>query len=216
MTTSDVLGLIAYGMTVGVALAAPIGPINVEIIKRGLRNGFKDGWMLGLGALTADTLYAVVIVAGLTPFVDSPAIRVPLFLAGGAMLCRVGWSSLKTARAGDIADQSDPSPRHGRSFLTGFMLAVLNPMGIVYWFSVGSALVAEAVDRVGRGGAPVLVGGVFFGILCWVTTISIVAQVSRKFVTGKGMRWITGISGVIIIGFGLWFVWQAATTLLNS
>lgn len=215
MTTTEILGLIAYGMTVGVALAAPIGPINVEIIRRGLRDGFLNGWMLGLGALSADTIYAILIVGGLTPLADSPALRVPLFLAGGIMLGWVGWKSLRAALKGRATEDGAVPARHGRSYVTGFFMAVFNPMGIVYWLSVGAALVAEAVNRVGTAGSPILVGGVFLGILCWVTSLSIVAQISRRLVTGPAMRWITGISGVIIIGFGVWFLVQAIATLLS-
>ncbi len=212
MTTAELLGLIVYGMTVGVALAAPIGPINVELMRRGIRDGFFHGWLVGLGALTADTLYAVLVVGGLTPVADRPALRVPLFLAGGVMLAWVGWGSLRHALFGLSESEATP-PQRGRSFVTGFFMAAFNPMGIVYWLSVGAALVAEAVDRVGQAGSPVLVGGVFLGILCWVTFISVVAQVSRRFVTGSGMRWVTGASGIIIIGFALWFFWQGLTTL---
>jgi threonine/homoserine/homoserine lactone efflux protein len=212
VTTAELLGLIVYGMTVGVALAAPIGPINVELIRRGIRDGFFHGWLVGLGALTADTLYAVLVVGGLTPVADRPALRVPLFLAGGVMLVWVGWGSLRHALFG-LSESEVTPPQRGRSFVTGFLMAAFNPMGIVYWLSVGAALVAEAVDRVGQAGSPVLVGGVFLGILCWVTFISVVAQVSRRFVTGSGMRWVTGASGIIIIGFALWFFWQGLTTL---
>ena len=213
MTTTELLGLIVYGMTVGVALAAPIGPINVELIRRGIRDGFLHGWLVGLGAMSADTLYAILVVSGLTPLADRPALRVPLFLAGGVMLALVGWTSLRHALAGPPKSEMS-SPRRGRSFVTGFLMAAFNPMGIVYWLSVGAALVAEAVGRVGTAGSPVLVGGVFLGIFCWVTFISVIAQVSRRFVTGNGMRWVTGVSGVIVLGFALWFFWQGFTTLL--
>lgn len=212
MTTAELLGLIVYGMTVGVALAAPIGPINVEIIRRGIRDGFFPGWMVGVGALSADTIYAILVVSGLTPLADRPTLRVPLFLAGGVMLAWVGWSGVRTALDGTV--DTGPAPRRGgRSFVTGFLMAAFNPMGIVYWLSVGAALVAEAVDRAGTAGSPALVGGVFVGIFCWVTVISVVAQISRRFVTGKGMRWITGVSGLVIIGFAVWFFWQAGSTL---
>lgn len=214
MTPMETLGLIVYGMTVGVTLAAPIGPINVEIIRRGIRDGFVHGWVLGLGALSADTIYAALIVAGLTPLADRPALRVPLFLAGGLMLGWVGWMSVRTALCGDTVDTGGRIPRRGRSYITGFLMAVFNPMGIVYWLSVGAALVADAVQRVGQVGSPILVMGVMFGIFCWVTFVSMLAQVSRRFVTGSGMRWVTGISGVIIIGFALWFFWQGFTTLI--
>ena len=208
----ELVGLLAYGMFIGVALAAPIGPINVEIISRGIRYGFRNGWYVGLGALTADTIYATIVVSGLTPIADRPALRVPLFLAGAAMLGWVGINSLRAAIK-PAADVKREAPRGNRSYLAGFLIALLSPMGIVYWLSVGAALVAEAVERVGQIGTPVLVIGVFLGLLTWVTTLSVVAQVSRRFVTGNGMRWITGTSGVVILGFALWFLVQGITAI---
>ncbi len=208
----EFVGLVAYGMFIGVALAAPIGPINVEIISRGIRYGFRNGWCVGLGALTADTIYATIIVSGLTPIADRAALRVPLFLAGAAMLGWVGINSLRSAITPSVQVEL-AVPRGNRSYLAGFLIALLSPMGIVYWLSVGAALVAEAVERVGQIGTPVLVIGVFLGLLTWVTTLSMIAQVSRRFVTGQGMRWITGTSGVIISGFAIWFLIQGITAI---
>lgn len=213
MTALEIIGMIAYGMFIGVALAAPIGPVNIEIIARGLRHGFRNGWYVGLGALSADTIYAGIIVSGLTPVADRPAIRVPLFLAGAAMLAWVGYSSLRKAMK-PVSEVQAEAPKGHRSFATGFLIAVLSPMGIVYWLSVGAALVAEAVARVGKIGAPVLVCGVFLGLLVWVTSLSVVAQASRRFVTGNGMRWITAGSGVIILGFAGWFLAQGIRGLV--
>ena len=213
MSAVEIMGMLAYGMFIGVALAAPIGPINIEIITRGIQYGFRNGWYVGLGALTADTIYAAIIVSGLAPIADSPTLRVPLFLAGAAMLGWVGANSIRAALNPSPERASAEVPRGHRSFVTGFLIAALNPMGIVYWLSVGAALVAEAVDRVGTVGAPVLIGGVFLGLLVWVTSLSIVAQVSRRFVTGNGMRWVTGISGVIVIGFALWFLVQGIRSI---
>lgn len=208
MTVVELAGLVGYGMVIGVALAAPIGPINIEIITRGIRHGFLNGWLVGLGALTTDTVYAVLVVSGLTPLADTPGLRFPLFLAGGVMLTFVAHSSLRSAR--DMAATLDhTAPRRGRSYITGVLIAALSPMGIVYWLSVGAALVAEAVDRAGRVGAPVLVGGVFLGLLTWVTSLSMLARIARRFVTGRGMQWVTGISGVVILGFAAYFFLQA-------
>jgi threonine/homoserine/homoserine lactone efflux protein len=208
MSTGELIGLVLYGMTVGIALAAPIGPINIEIIRRGIRDGFMHGWMVGAGALSVDTVYAMVIVAGFASFADNDAIRMMLYLAGGVMLGWVGLSSVRTALRGIEGSASDkPKPR-GRSYLTGVLMAAFNPMGIVYWLTVGAGLAADAVDRVGQSGAPVLVIGVTLGIFLWVSTLSVIAQVSRRFVTGQGIRWVTGISGAIIVSFALFFFWQ--------
>jgi L-lysine exporter family protein LysE/ArgO len=208
------LGLVVYGMTIGVALAAPIGPINIEIIKRGLQGGYMRGWLVGLGALSADTFYAILIVSGLTPLADRPALRAPLFLAGAVMLVWIGVNSVRTALRGDGVD-ADHVPARRASYLTGLLMALFNPMGLVYWLSIGAALVADAVERVGSTGAPMLVGGVFAGILLWVTFLSWFAQVARRFVTGRGMLWVTGIGGIVLIGFGLRFAHRALSVAVG-
>jgi L-lysine exporter family protein LysE/ArgO len=208
MNAGQMLGLLFSGMGVGVVLAAPIGPINIEIIRRGLLQGSRAGWLVGLGALTADTLFATLIVSGITQVADRPALRIPLYVAGALMLAYIGTMSLRQALGGPIELRGAVQAR-SRAYLTGFLMAALNPMGIVYWLSVGSALVAEAVAQVGRAGSPVLVGGVFCGIFCWVTLLAILVHFGRRFVNERVMRWITGLSGMVLIGFGGWFALQA-------
>lgn len=210
MNAAQIVGLLFSGMGVGIVLAAPIGPINIEIIRRGLLQGSRSGWLVGLGALTADTIFATLIVSGVTQVADRPLLRVPLYAAGALMLAYIGAMSLRQALGGPIEFQGQPvEQRHSRAYITGFMMAVLNPMGIVYWLSVGSALVAEAVAKVGRAGSPVLVGGVFLGIFCWISLLATLVHFGRRFVNERVMRWITGISGVVLIGFGIWFALQA-------
>jgi len=200
------LRVMLEGMAVGVALAAPIGPINVEIIRRGLDGGFRHGWLVGLGAVTADTLYCLLVVTGLAPLSDSGALRAPLFLAGAAVLLYVGIASVRAARRGSSASAKINSSR--RSYLTGLIMAAANPLGIVYWLSVGAALVASAVARSGRCATPFLIGGVFAGIVSWVTLLSTMTQVGRRFVSPRVMAWVTGLSGLVLIGFGGYFALQ--------
>lgn len=204
MTVWETLSIALYGATVGVVLAAPIGPINIEIVRRGIRDGFAHGWMTGLGALTADTIYALAIVLGFAQFAENENVRITLFFFGAAMMAYIGYSSIKNALDSDGGETVEV--RRGQSYITGFLMAAFNPFGIIYWLTVGAGLAADAVNRGGPGAAPVLVVGVTLGILAWVTTLSVIAQVSRKFVTGGGMRWITGLSGVVLIGFAVWFL----------
>lgn len=198
-------------MGVGVALAAPLGPINIEIIRRGLAGGFLVGWLVGLGAVSADTIYCIVVVAGLTSVADSPTLRAPLLGAGAIVLGYLGFKSVQTAMAGSTSTGGLPSPR--RSYTTGFLMAAASPFGIVYWLSIGAALVASAVERAGTGATPALVGGVTFGLVCWVTLLSILTRAGRRFVSPTAMRWVTGLSGVALIGFGVYFGVQGIVAL---
>ncbi len=206
MSGLEFLRLLIYGGTVGVLLAAPIGPINIEIVRRGICDGFQAGWLMGLGALSADTIYAMVIVLGFARFAEDERIRIVLFLLGAVMMAYIGLSSIRNALGAAGASMTSAPLRRGRSYITGFMMAAFNPFGIVYWLTVGAGLAADAVNRFGEGAAPVLVIGVTTGILLWVTTLSVIAQISRRFVTGRAMQWITGLSGAFLLGYGVWFL----------
>ena len=205
--------LVLQGMGVGVGLAAPIGPINIEIIRRGLHGGFVSGWLVGAGALSADTLYCALIVSGLTPLADSAALRAPLFLAGALVLAYLGLVSVRGAVADTAVAAAQPS--HRRSYVTGFLMATASPVGIVYWLSIGGALVASAVERAGAEGAPLLVGGVCLGILCWVTVLSLLTHGGRRYVSGSVLRWLTGLGGLMLVAFALTFAVQGARALAD-
>ncbi|MCC6312390.1 MAG: LysE family transporter [Thermomicrobiales bacterium] len=198
--------ILLQGMGVGVALAAPIGPINIEIIRRGLRGGFLNGWLVGLGAMTADTIFCALVVSGATPLADNPVVRIPLYLLGAAVLLFLGVSGLIAAVRGAETTGSPPSGR--RSFVAGFMMAVGNPMGIVYWLSIGAALIAGAIEQAGREAGPVLVAGVFSGILLWVTALSGLTRAGREFVSPRIMRVISAAGAMVLVGFGLFFLWS--------
>ena len=45
------------GMGIGLAVAVTVGPIGILCIQRSLTQGFRVGFMTGLGAATADAAY---------------------------------------------------------------------------------------------------------------------------------------------------------------
>ena len=51
-------GAIIQQIVLGISLAAPVGPINIEMLKRGIERGFWHAWVVGIGGMTADVFYA--------------------------------------------------------------------------------------------------------------------------------------------------------------
>ncbi len=58
--------LFLKGLLIGLAIAAPVGPIGVLCIRRTLAEGRATGFVSGLGAATADAFYGAVAGFGLT------------------------------------------------------------------------------------------------------------------------------------------------------
>lgn len=203
--------ILLQGIGVGIALAAPVGPINVEIIRRGMRGQFVHAWLTGLGAVCADSLICVLVIAGALRFVNDPKIRTTMFLAGAAVLLLLGVRGLLDARRGDQIEST--APARGNSFFTGFTMAALNPMGIVYWLSIGSALIAAAIDQNGASAGPFLVAGVFTGTIMWVTALSALVAVGTSHTATWVPRVIGAAGSVLLIAFGLYFAWRGFAEL---
>ena len=89
------LSFLLRGILVGFAIAAPVGPIGVLVIRRTFVEGRLRGFVSGLGAATADLFYGCVAAFGLT-FISHALISQSTWirLIGGAFLCYLGLTTL--------------------------------------------------------------------------------------------------------------------------
>src|SRR3954467_12779270 len=102
---------ILKGILLGLGAAVPIGPVNVQVARRTLRDGFARGVALGAGAVTVDVTYAILSTLGLRTIGNRPAVVIPLTLAGALLLGYMGVQSLLAARRTGIADPLEtPAP----------------------------------------------------------------------------------------------------------
>ena len=114
----------------GLSLAAPIGPVNLEIIKRGLNSGFKQAFLTGAGAMSADTTYLTLIFFGLISFLNIAFIKIVLGTAGSFILIYLGLVSVKEFFHRAVVENQSRR-MYGSSFITGYVLAISSPMTII-------------------------------------------------------------------------------------
>ena len=89
---------------IGLAIAAPVGPIGVLCIRRTLADGRLIGLLTGLGAATADGVYGAIAAFGLTAVSDLLIGQGPwLGLIGGLFLCYLGVRTFMAVPAGPAA-----------------------------------------------------------------------------------------------------------------
>lgn len=193
---SDVL-IFLRGMAIGLAVAAPVGPVGLLCIRRALADGRGAAFVAGLGAAVADTFYGAVAAFGLT-FVTGflMAHQVLLKLAGGGFLVVLGW------RAWQARPVLVPTPRQGPGLVADFfstlMITLTNPGTILGFMGVFAAL----GDTDLNGGAAVLVAGVFAGSAAWWLLLSAAAGAVRSSCTPLLLRRLNQASGVVIMLFG--------------
>ncbi|HEX6347963.1 MAG TPA: LysE family transporter, partial [Candidatus Dormibacteraeota bacterium] len=109
------LGFLGRGLLIGLAIAAPVGPMALLCIRRTLERGWPSGFASGLGIATADGIYAAVAAFGLT-LVSGLLLREARWVqvVGGLTIVALGVSSLVRSPArGEVSPAGRGSGRGG-------------------------------------------------------------------------------------------------------
>jgi L-lysine exporter family protein LysE/ArgO len=208
------LTLLLSGIVLGFTVAAPIGPVNIAVIRRGLAAGFTPAWLLGLGAGIADAIYVILVFLGLAPWLEhSFAFRVALWSVGGAFLVYLGVSGLRVRQV--LTTSIEPSaPRELHPFVAGFGITLLNPMTVVSWAAIGGAFFAMFAVDANIANGLILAGSVFLGSVLWSGAVAVTVHYARRRVTDRLLRGVSVAASLALIVFGLGFLVQAAQTIL--
>lgn len=189
------------GILIGFSIAAPVGPIGVLCIRRTLADGRVAGLVSGLGAATADALYGCVAGFGLT-LISNFLVRQQwwLGLIGGLFLCYLGGKTLLSTPAEQAASAKGTGLLG--AYASTFFLTVTNPVTILAFAAIFAGL-GLANTSGNYGAAAILVLGVFLGSALWWLLLSGGVSLLRERFTATGLHWVNRISGVIILGFGI-------------
>ncbi|KLN60408.1 hypothetical protein WH96_11705 [Kiloniella spongiae] len=203
------LALILKGLLMGLAIAAPVGPMALLCLKLSLEKGIKSGIATGLGIAIADMTYGIVALLGfsalMTVLLDyNETIR----LIGGVGLLALAIHSLLKVEKGKEAAKSKPLPQNIASkdliliFTTAYGLTMTNPMTILVFLAIFAGL----GDEVSHEGKWIVAVGIFFGSLGWWIVIAFIGSVLRTRLSPKIISTINIASGIIIGGFGLYIL----------
>src|SRR4051794_22897770 len=80
----------------GISFAVPMGPVNFEIVRRGIGQGFLCAWFVSLGALTADFVYLIAIDQGISVYMSIHWIHISLTWLGALFFLHLSYSSIKS------------------------------------------------------------------------------------------------------------------------
>ena len=200
--------LLIKGMAVGFAIAAPVGPIALLCIQRGISGGWLSGLASGLGAAAADSLYGSIAAFSLT-LVQTFLLdhRYIIAIIGGILLCLLGVRILFMKPATVVANPKSSTVDLFGDFISTFMLTLANPTTVLSFIAIFAAINASAAGS-SYGAAGTLVLGVFAGSAVWWLCLALGIGVIRHKMDEPILRWIGRFSSGLIIAFGLYTLWR--------
>src|ERR1017187_5127685 len=205
--------VLSAAFLMGLAAAAPMGPVNMLAIRRGVIGGWRHTLACGIGSVTGDLiLFSMVLVGGHYFFSDlsNPTLQTLRAAIGVIVLLPLGIYFVVRAvkdpmQAYTSARQhwdEGTVPAHLIAEVTDcFALTIFNPLTILYWVGVTSNWLPFAHSVLGYS-APVW--GILLaaaGLMSWFTALIVVVRFIPHRIGPTFFRLVNAILGLILLGF---------------
>jgi threonine/homoserine/homoserine lactone efflux protein len=205
---SALLPLATYGFLLGWSVAWPPGPINAEIVRRGLARGFAPAYGVGLGAATGDAGWAVAVVLGAGALLGSAAARHALALLSTALLLllaavylRGAWRGLADWRMGRVPEPAGRFDGGRAGYFLGLGMALSSPWNIAFWLAV---IGRPQTLQGGPGASLVVAGAVLLGTNLWVLLLCAAVVLLRlRFASSAWEVVAKGATGLLMLFFAV-------------
>ncbi|MCT4654740.1 MAG: LysE family translocator [Cohaesibacter sp.] len=193
---------------VGLAIAAPVGPIGLLCIRRTLTLGAGIGIASGLGAAVADGTYGLLAALGLSFSGILESHGDMMRLGSGLLLLILGGRIFYHGLTSSLSSP-EPSANASPKVATGllafgstYLLTIANPATFLSFVAMISALSEGLGSSI--WGPYILVLGVFTGsALWWFFLVGLVSKL-RHVLSPLFMKGIDLFSGLLLLGWGGW------------
>ena len=189
------------GILLGLGVAIPIGPLNILIMNYSL-SSFGRGFALGMGAMSADILYFVLLSLGVLVVFDNPWIFKSIAIFGAIFLLYMAWACYKNASK-MLAKISNTE--RGESllacYLKGLGLNSINPFIIGFWLSLSSVIASSANWMIAAF-------GVLLALFAWVVGLSLITSLARRIISAKVARIFSYVSAVLMLFFTAFLIYN--------
>ena len=192
--------LFLKGIIIGFAIAAPVGPIAILCIQRTLSHGRLTGFCIGMGAASADMIYACIAGFGLV-FITSFLILHQTWLRfiGSIFLLYLGYKVSRSKPAAWLPENKQTNLVKIYGF--SFMLTLTNPLTIFAFMAIFTSF-GIVSQHEHYSFTILLISGVFIGSFLWWLILVWSVSLFRSRIKPSSFRWINLCAGSIIVLFG--------------
>jgi len=187
------------GLLTGLVLATFVGPIFFAVVDLGLKGNTKGAAYLAFGTFISDILTVLLIYAVATNVNRNSPVLKGMYIAGGLVLVVLGAQNLfKAAKEEHLQLQKQSN---WSLFLKGFLINSTNPNVFFFWF--GAVMVA--VHKYKNEATLVLTHFITALLIVFSTDFlkGYGASLLRPYIRPNTLTYLTCISGIILIYFGL-------------
>ncbi|MBZ6393601.1 MULTISPECIES: LysE family translocator [Pantoea] len=196
------------GFLLSLSLCLDIGIANIAMITLAMQRGYFQGFWLGIWTCVGDLVYALLALSGMAVLLQFSAVRWVLWIGGSAMLL---WFAVKMAIAAarpaapvGLETAAPPRPLK-REFSRGVLLALSSPSAILWFATVGGAL----ISRIGQQSAATssaFLGGFFIAGVLWTCALCLVGHLGGRALGQRLLKYCAIASAIIFSYFAVYVI----------
>ena len=201
------MSTIIRGIILGLSITAPIGPTNIEVIRRGAQEGWRSARAFCLGVILSLVIYLLLVILGLSYLTESKIFNTLLTILGVIVLAYLSYNSLRDFFSGREIDFDD-KVESNKHFMPGIVLTISNPAILLLWTGIMGADLAASGASPSQGLK--LSIGILIGVLIFFTILIFLIHFGRKFLQQRYIRYVSLLAGIVLLVFcirfayGLW------------
>ncbi|WP_426593381.1 LysE family transporter [Cellulomonas sp. McL0617] len=187
------------GALAGLAVAMPVGPVGVLLMRSALVDGVRVAVAAAFGIATVDLLYGIGAVA-----VGAPVSRLvtahegPIRILSAAVLVSVGVVGLLRRPAKPpVAVEQPPASSHG-TYLRFVGLTLVNPLTAITFATVAVGMAADV-----RGSSVAFVVGVGLASLAWQLVLALSGGLLGLRLSQAARRRVSTVGSAIVVLVGV-------------
>ena len=198
---------VIFTYLMGFLAAIPFGATQIEIAKRSFNNKLSQAGMVVAGSACSDVMYGFIALFGLAPFLRNKELIAIFELASAVILLPLAFLTFRDGKKGISSDINLIALESKKlSFLTGFSLAVTNPL-MIFWWLIGASLIKNfglVTDfDLSNSLLFLLFGGL--GIASYLILLANILHWAKKFISDKLLEKINIGLGVALILLSIYF-----------
>ena len=186
------------------------GPVTAAAIGMGARSRYA-GTLIAIGHGIIEFPLMILIMLGMDKILKLTHTRIIIGLAGGAFLVVMAIQMLISLRS---AEKQQAKVTRSAPVLAGLLLSAGNPYFLLWWATVGLTL-ATTATQLGIWAFALFAVVHWLCDLVWLQALSWTSFKGSVLLGPRSQRIVLLICSVALLAFGLFFVYNAGSTLIR-
>ncbi len=188
----------------GLVLACSLGPIFFALTQTSIEEGVLPGMTVGLGIWISDLIIVSLyyfFIYEVKDSIESEHFKFWMGISGAIVMTAFGLYLMAKKPQLDYSNKKHNYKNYIGFWLKGFLINTINPFTIVFWLSIISTYIIGR--QLESSNTIIMLSSILVVIVLSDTGKVFLANSIKQMLTPKHVAWISNLSGLILILFGI-------------